>query len=261
MTLAVILLNLSFVIPTQSQAPPPASPQSAPAPKPSDTQTTPDQAPHPSQPTPSQAAPEAKSTESQPAQSQPNSSPENPPPNQPSAPQTSAPSQKPAPGNPPLRSHHKKKALPLPNCIPAPATAATPTAADSKSQDKTSGDPASSETAPTPTKAPAPTICPPQKVVVPHGGTSEPDIQLAGGASGSPEREKATQMLQSAEENLKKIEGRQLSSSQRDMVTQVRQFVNQSKSATAAGDLERPYPRMEGPTALGRTGKPGQIAD
>ena len=45
-------------------------------------------------------------------------------------------------------------------------------------------------------------------------------------------------MLQSAEENLKKIEGRQLSSSQRDMVTQVRQFVNQSKSATAAGDLE-----------------------
>ena len=46
-------------------------------------------------------------------------------------------------------------------------------------------------------------------------------------------------MLQSAEENLKKITGQQLSSNQRDMVTQVRQFMDQSKNASASGDLER----------------------
>jgi hypothetical protein len=76
-----------------------------------------------------------------------------------------------------------------------------------------------------------------------QGGTSEPSIQLAGDASSSPLRDtnqcsNASQCLQSAEENLKKIAGRQLSSNQRDMVTQIRQFVDQSKHASANGDLE-----------------------
>jgi hypothetical protein len=46
-------------------------------------------------------------------------------------------------------------------------------------------------------------------------------------------------LLGSAEENLKKISGRQLSSSQQDMVNQVHQFMEQSKVAVAAGDVER----------------------
>lgn len=46
-------------------------------------------------------------------------------------------------------------------------------------------------------------------------------------------------MLGTTEENLKKIAGRQLSPSQQDMVTQIRQFMDQSKHAVGAGDLER----------------------
>jgi hypothetical protein len=75
-----------------------------------------------------------------------------------------------------------------------------------------------------------------------HGGTSEPSIQLAGGPVGdkaSQERDNANQMLGSTEENLKKIAGKQLTSNQQDMVNQIRQFMEQSKSAVAAGDLDR----------------------
>lgn len=46
-------------------------------------------------------------------------------------------------------------------------------------------------------------------------------------------------MLGTTDANLKKISGRQLSPSQQDMVTQIRQFMDQSKHAVAAGDLER----------------------
>jgi hypothetical protein len=46
-------------------------------------------------------------------------------------------------------------------------------------------------------------------------------------------------MLGSTEANLKKLAGQQLSPSQQDMVTQVRQFMEQSKTAVSAGDLER----------------------
>jgi hypothetical protein len=44
--------------------------------------------------------------------------------------------------------------------------------------------------------------------------------------------------LQSTDENLKKLAGHELNSSQQSMVKQVRQFIDQSKTATAAGDLE-----------------------
>ncbi len=46
-------------------------------------------------------------------------------------------------------------------------------------------------------------------------------------------------MLAAADENLKKMAGRQLAANQQDMVNQVRQFVDQSKAATATGDLDR----------------------
>jgi hypothetical protein len=65
---------------------------------------------------------------------------------------------------------------------------------------------------------------------------------LAGGAAGSQtsnQRDTANQMLEATDANLKKIAGRQLSSSEQDMVNQIRQFMTQSKAAVDAGDLER----------------------
>jgi len=46
-------------------------------------------------------------------------------------------------------------------------------------------------------------------------------------------------MLSATELNLKKIDETKLTTSQQDMVNQIHQFMDQSKSASAAGDLER----------------------
>jgi len=51
--------------------------------------------------------------------------------------------------------------------------------------------------------------------------------------------QRSTEQLRAAtEENLKKIEGHQLNPSQRELVSQINQFLEQSKAAVAAGDLE-----------------------
>jgi hypothetical protein len=74
------------------------------------------------------------------------------------------------------------------------------------------------------------------------GGITEQSIQLAGGSSGdqtTQKRDAANQMLVATEENLKKAVGRQLSAAEQSSVSQIRQFVNQSKSALSTGDLER----------------------
>ena len=129
----------------------------------------------------------------------------------------------------------KQKAI-ASNCNGAPAASAP----------DAPGSPSSSAAAPG--KAPstgtssAPPNCPPSKVIVQQGGTSDPGVALAGGTTGnqaSPQRDAANQMLGSTEENLKKIAGRQLSSDQQDMVNQIRQFMEQSKKAVGDGDLER----------------------
>lgn len=89
--------------------------------------------------------------------------------------------------------------------------------------------------------------CPPKIKVVPHGGTSEPSIQLAGGDHAKQQEQPTAQqketntLLQSTEDNLKKIAGQQLTSDQQQMVNQARQFMDQSKSATHTGDLDRAY--------------------
>jgi hypothetical protein len=121
------------------------------------------------------------------------------------------------------RNHHKKRA---PNCNPAPTPARQ----------------ADSGAAPTDPPATAPTPCPPPKVIVRQGGTSEPSIQLAGGTHGdqtSHERDTANQMLGATQANLKKIAGRQLTPNQQDMVNQIHQYMGQSKAAVDAGDLDR----------------------
>ena len=138
------------------------------------------------------------------------------------------------------RPRHKKKVLPT-NCDSAPAPAD-----QAASSTPVAGDPPAAGTPSTPvtpaTSSSAATNCPPSKVIVRQGGTAEPSIQLAGGTAGDQsahQRDTANQMLQSAEANLKKIAGRQLTSNQQDMVNQIRQFIGQSKTSSEAGDLDR----------------------
>ncbi len=86
------------------------------------------------------------------------------------------------------------------------------------------------------------TNCPPSKVIVRQGGASEPSIQLAGGPAGSGasnQRDTANRMLEATDTNLKQIAGRELSSTDKETMNQIRQFMTQSKQAIEDGDLER----------------------
>jgi hypothetical protein len=83
--------------------------------------------------------------------------------------------------------------------------------------------------------------CPPPKKVVRNGGSNEPDIQLLGGTTTDQvANQRSTEELTfAAEENLKKIAGRQLDATEQETVNQIKQFMEQSKQAVAAGDAER----------------------
>ncbi len=79
-------------------------------------------------------------------------------------------------------------------------------------------------------------------MIVRQGGTTEPSIQLAGGAVGNQAaqlRDTDNRILKSAEDNLAKIAGQQLSANQQDMVNQIHQFMDEAKTAMTAGELER----------------------
>lgn len=71
---------------------------------------------------------------------------------------------------------------------------------------------------------------------------SEPLIHLSGGPVGdqaAQQRDTAKQMLEATQLNLKKITARTLTANQQDMVKQVNQFMEQSKAASATGDIDR----------------------
>jgi hypothetical protein len=179
---------------------------------------------------------------SEPAQSAPSGTPaDSPPQSQDSstAPQkaekSSAPSSQPAPASTPAQSSpappttHKgrwrrKKRAATTDCTNSTGARKGPESAGATDSPKASG---GSSTA---------------KTVVRDGGTSEPTVQLKGDGSsgrGSHQGDTAEQLLASTEDKLKKTEGQQLSSNQQEMVTQIRQFMDQSKAAAAAGDLNR----------------------
>ncbi|MFZ0731575.1 MAG: hypothetical protein WAM79_04550 [Candidatus Sulfotelmatobacter sp.] len=144
---------------------------------------------------------------------------------------------KPQAGKQTTATPHRRKKKSTTGCGTMPA--ASSTAANAGSAKKSSAGSTDGQTS-TGTK-PAQN-CPPQKIVVRHGGTTDPSIQLAGGASGgqaTQERATANQMLASTEENLKKLEARQLSASEQATITQIREYVTQSKSAITSNDLER----------------------
>jgi len=163
---------------------------------------------------------------------------ETPAPNPPAEtkPATAAPSKTPAKkSHSPTASKPRKKKVAQENCAPAPgaASSAKPGFAPASGTSTATGS--------TPTTS-APTNCPPPKTIVPQGGTSDPSIQLAGGAVGeqaTQQRNTANQMLGATEQNLKKIAGQQLTVDQQGILTQIRQFIEQSKTAVAAGDTER----------------------
>jgi hypothetical protein len=121
------------------------------------------------------------------------------------------------PPKPAPKPHHRKKPT-TPNCT---ASASSPTAAENS--------------------APAP--CPPPKKVVRNGGSDEPPVQFSNGTPADQAmHERSTGQLTSAtEENLKKIAGLQLNSSQQEMVSQIKQYMDQSKTAAADGDLDRAH--------------------
>jgi hypothetical protein len=83
--------------------------------------------------------------------------------------------------------------------------------------------------------------CPTPKKVVRNGGSNEPSIQLVGGGTTGQTAQQRTidNLTLATSENLKKMEGHQLNPTQQDMVGQIKLFMDQSKTAVAAGDLER----------------------
>jgi hypothetical protein len=75
--------------------------------------------------------------------------------------------------------------------------------------------------------------------VIRNGGSSEPKVQLKGGAQQAWQERSTEELTAATKENLEKTTGRPLSASQQEMVNQIKQFMEQSKTAVAAGDLER----------------------
>jgi hypothetical protein len=160
------------------------------------------------------------------------------------------------PAKPSPKRRHKKT---IPNCSNAPTAlnpaAGTPTDAanttdaglvDAGSTNTGSTDAASANTGsvnPSSTNPGSAALkpCPPPKKVVRNGGSDEPTIQLTGGTTAEQAvHQRSTEQLTAAtEENLKKIVGRQLNPSEQEMVSKIKQFMAQSKTAVAAGDLGR----------------------
>ena len=137
--------------------------------------------------------------------------------------------------------YQKKQAPSDPACDPAPANASSPASAPTPGSPKPGN-----AVGQTTSNSEAQQNCPPSppKVVVRQGGIAEQSIQLAGGSSGgdaTQKRQSTNQMLTATEENLKKATSIQLSADQQSSVTQIRQFVTQSKSALAAADYERAH--------------------
>jgi hypothetical protein len=147
----------------------------------------------------------------------------------------------------PKSSVHKKTSLKQHNRTrkkgDSPCVAASGTSASgASSPQSTATDPSAQPADPQTHGTVATKDCPPPKIVVRRGGTDEPAIQLAGGPAAdqaADKRNAVNQLLEVTDQNLKKTAVMQLSSAQQDTITQTRQFMEQSKTAMANGDLER----------------------
>jgi len=154
----------------------------------------------------------------------------------------------PSPANPSAKKTRHRKKDSVPNCSDSPATSSPadsgkPNAATAKgSTNPGSGNAQTGPSDATGSSTVAARPCPPPKVVIKNGGSDEPTVELKGGTSepqASQQRLSTEQLTSATEENLKKTAGRQLNPSQQETVNQTKQFMDQAKSAVAAGDVER----------------------
>jgi outer membrane biosynthesis protein TonB len=85
----------------------------------------------------------------------------------------------------------------------------------------------------------------PKKVVVRNGSTTETTVQIApGGLSkqqANSQAQTTTQLITNTNANLQTLSTRQLSATQKDTVKQIRTYMDQAKTATDAGDIQRAY--------------------
>lgn len=82
----------------------------------------------------------------------------------------------------------------------------------------------------------------PRKVVVRKGSTSEPTAKLAPmvpNSIASQQAQVTEQLLSTAENNLKEAAVRQLNADQTAVMDQVRNYIQQARAATKAGDFQR----------------------
>ena len=91
-------------------------------------------------------------------------------------------------------------------------------------------------------KTKTPVATPSGKVVVKNGGARDTSGQISPGISAEQElhqRETTSQLLATTEANLKKIEGRPLTSTQQNMLDQIHSYLSQAKTAANARDVTR----------------------
>jgi hypothetical protein len=80
------------------------------------------------------------------------------------------------------------------------------------------------------------------KTVVRQGGTGDKTPQLTPAVNESDitkQRETTKQLLSATDVNLQKLSARSLSKDEQDTVAQIREFMDQAKTADSKGDLER----------------------
>jgi hypothetical protein len=81
-------------------------------------------------------------------------------------------------------------------------------------------------------------------VVVRNGGTAEPAVQLSPRLSdhqASQQRDTTNELLMATDTKLKQVSARRLSPAQQDTMAQIRSYIQQAKSASNAGELDRAH--------------------
>ncbi len=158
-------------------------------------------------------------------------------------PSSSPTSKKPAPGQVKPKPH-KKSIAPL-NCNPPaakPGSSSGKTTQANSSEASGNAKQASNAAAGNTKKPQTLTNCPPSKKIVRNGGATEPSIELLGGTGGieaSNERATTDQLLAATQGNLSRVHGKALTANQQDMVTQIHEFMSQSREAVVEGDMDR----------------------
>ena len=148
------------------------------------------------------------------------------------------------PKNPPA-SNPEAPTQPQPNPTPQPEAAPVATTPPEKKPN-----PAQKPNPAGPKKRPKKKSAPPssgeeqKKKVISHGSADEPITVLAPGMTdeqAARQRAVTDQLLASTDASLQRISTRNLNKDQQDTVAQIRKFMEQVKTAQAAGDLQRAY--------------------